>query len=568
MPTRVSRSTPSLPPEMGSAQSVKKKIFYEQQYQPLKTIYKIVAPAIESQRAHLETFIDSTRSQKVDKPYKAFLQKNRELAKITLKAIEILEKAYAAGPSPKSEDQREAFLDTLRKAIKLEKKLESLELFNPNFLKYNPIICRNLLITKNLIHIMSATHFDSTQLRKCDKRAAKTAAIYGQLHRSDSFSTRLEKLQKGYKSWKKAASTSWGTICFRFNSGTGIGYNPSNRMVATKVCDLEIDGRRIHYIRTPSATITPWFESPQIDPLFEVYLDTTASDKDQPDHIYFNLQKRKDAFNKGGSLIGKLTLNAESKRVTCLEAIAEKKSNFHVVTLAHNGKFYDQEGEVFGKASMKYQEFKDAFIDNLLNSKYGFHIASKKVRTLLTEKRLSRLLRRVHHRFFNSKSALTQQERRDFIDLAYNAIIIDILRKVKPASFNTSCKSDKDRGGLRRTLLLAQLTLSSPRLSSNKKRDLLHKIAAHLGANAFRSSESPMKGKFFERALHMARVLESKATNFKSHRFKILYGKKTSPEHNCRTRKTHVTTSSRHKRSPALRASHTASHRRHLRSKG
>lgn len=167
--------------------------------------------------------------------------------------------------------------------------------------------------------------------------------------------------------------------------------------------------------------IGKWFIQREVAPEFLQFLQL------QKNHLYVNLMKRHGA--EGGS-------------TTVLESLESKIPSISVITLDKNSPFYWQEEkfqDLSNSSAFKYQ-----FLDHMTQNRDFYW--SKKLDAVLWKRELERLIEQVHQNYFDNQTALNQQERQDFIELTYIAIIENLTHILKPTSLNITCKQSMDRG--------------------------------------------------------------------------------------------------------------------------
>ncbi len=166
---------------------------------------------------------------------------------------------------------------------------------------------------------------------------------------------------------------------------------------------------------------------------FKAHLDYCQ--KNNETHFYVNLMHRD---------------GNEGLRTHAIEELEKQYDHFSLLTLSKNCSFYNQ-----FRSYPSAQEFKEDFLEQLLNDKKNYHIP---IRHDLedTKALIQKALDRVHCIYFKAKNDLTREERKIFIDLAYAEIIEAMIKTYQPTTCNLSCKSCIDRGASSLALLYAK----------------------------------------------------------------------------------------------------------------
>lgn len=156
-------------------------------------------------------------------------------------------------------------------------------------------------------------------------------------------------------------------------------------------------------------------------------------------HLYVNLMKRK---------------GIEWPKTKLLEEFEAFSPGLVLITLDKDSNFYLQNsGE---EQSLK--EFKKVFLKELFQPK-GNYYWSKKLDHLEWKEKCRIFIDETAQRYFSGKLLLTQNERRDFIELTYLKIIRELQKQFRPEIMNISCKQSMDRGPSLYTLLYADYQL-------------------------------------------------------------------------------------------------------------
>jgi hypothetical protein len=122
---------------------------------------------------------------------------------------------------------------------------------------------------------------------------------------------------------------------------------------------------------------------------------------------------------------------------------------FHLLTLSKDCSFYHQTGPF--KTMESAQTFKEAFLHELFHGR-AYHWPRawdlKEAETLCEQ-----AIEETHSAHFPSQTALSFDERRTFIELAYTCIIEKLILHYQPTICNISCRSCVDRGAASLSLL-------------------------------------------------------------------------------------------------------------------
>lgn len=157
---------------------------------------------------------------------------------------------------------------------------------------------------------------------------------------------------------------------------------------------------------------------------FSQYIEQLGTEK----HFYVNLMKRK----------GK-----ESRKTQQLENFEATQPSLILISLDKDSTFYWQARNY---ASLNdAARFKTAFHQNLFR-KSGNYYWSNKIDKDAWSKESREILDEIHNKYFSSQPFLTVQERSDFIELSYIAMISRLVHKFEPKCLNISCKHSMDRG--------------------------------------------------------------------------------------------------------------------------
>lgn len=174
----------------------------------------------------------------------------------------------------------------------------------------------------------------------------------------------------------------------------------------------------------------PWV-TPSVYPEFLAFVQM------QPSHLYVNLMKRS---------------GEEYSASKALERLEKENANFALVTLDKNSAFYTQKER---SASMKSLEFKDLYFAHLTAKDGDFHWPMR-LNQGNWQAQLKEILDKTHQRYFDEKTELNRQERLDFIELSYLAILDQLVEILQPNSMNITCRQCMDRGPAQYVLWMLQ----------------------------------------------------------------------------------------------------------------
>ncbi|KIC71776.1 hypothetical protein [Candidatus Protochlamydia amoebophila] len=166
-----------------------------------------------------------------------------------------------------------------------------------------------------------------------------------------------------------------------------------------------------------------FWSTPQISPEFLFFL------KNQPHHFYVNLMKRK---------------GREGALTRALERLEDRRENLSIITLDKNSSFYWQYASDYPEI-FDSEAFKDIFLNKMCGIE-SHYFWSKHLEPGKWKETLQEILNHVHFVIFKNVRLLNRQERQDFIEITYLAILNSLQEKWKPSSMNITCKQGMDRG--------------------------------------------------------------------------------------------------------------------------
>jgi hypothetical protein len=182
-----------------------------------------------------------------------------------------------------------------------------------------------------------------------------------------------------------------------------------------------------------SSPLPWWIQKPTLSPEFRLFLQS------QPSHLYVNLMKR---HGKEGTL------------TSAIENIGIEIPHVSVVTLDRNSSFYWQDFKKFPE-QLDSQTFKQQFVSHLQSSKNGY-FWSRNLDPAAWNNQLVMIVNEIHDRYFADHDVLNRSERQDFIELTHLAILDALVKNLKPASMNITCRQAMDRAPALLTLWLLQ----------------------------------------------------------------------------------------------------------------
>lgn len=201
----------------------------------------------------------------------------------------------------------------------------------------------------------------------------------------------------------------------------------------TVLFEYPLANRNIKMIRTPTIVKDVHrnekgiIDKAEIVKEFRGFLDTYK--KQNKVHLYVNLMVRHG--------------NSEATRTKAIEDLeSEYPDTLRVISLAKNSDFYRQWKD-FAKTSMTFDSFKDMFLSEMFKQAIDYKWSPALGGDW--QAKCSKALDNIRDKHFPGCTHLTQQERRDFIEIAYTEIIEVAMETVKSDSCNISCLSCIDR---------------------------------------------------------------------------------------------------------------------------
>jgi len=225
--------------------------------------------------------------------------------------------------------------------------------------------------------------------------------------------------------------------------------------------DRDFDDHSTRFIRTGTPTIdemnpehTLGFRT-RMAPEFLAYLRHCRETEKKL--LYFNLQVA----------IG----NAESIRSELLiKTFKEERLEDSIFMLDHDSDYYNQSGK--WKYFNDPEKFKQSIIDHLMNNpSFWVPRCYQDDSDFLDDVRV--MIDNIHEDVFHNEEMLDQEERQDFLDIAYSHFILTCILYIKPDVVITCCKDALDRAGVRNFLFMYLVMLYTDKLEESDFLDLM-----------------------------------------------------------------------------------------------
>lgn len=181
---------------------------------------------------------------------------------------------------------------------------------------------------------------------------------------------------------------------------------------------------------------------------FQGFLRSYQQGVEKDKHLLFNLQNR--------------TLSGDKARCEALEKGAEQKEFSKVFFLASfpkTGEFYMQNGKFDQIAGSPV--FIETCIDHIFSEKENGFIFPSSLNKEEMKHFAKKTLECIHREFFQSKTTLSQRERRDFIEFFYQLLMIKCIEEISPDSISFTCKDGVDVGPAQTAFFFSILILFS-----------------------------------------------------------------------------------------------------------
>lgn len=197
-----------------------------------------------------------------------------------------------------------------------------------------------------------------------------------------------------------------------------------------------------------SPTIQEDLETCSLAEEFQGFLRSYQQGVEKDKHLLFNLQNR--------------TLDSDRARCETLEKTAEQKEFSKVFFLASfpkTGELYLQNGEFEQMSGSPV--FIETCLDHIFGEKENGFIFPSILNREEYKHFAKRALECVHREFFQSKTTLSQRERRDFIEFFYQLLMLKCIEEISPDSISFTCKDGVDTSPAQTAFFYASLTLFS-----------------------------------------------------------------------------------------------------------
>jgi len=225
--------------------------------------------------------------------------------------------------------------------------------------------------------------------------------------------------------------------------------------------DLQYGDQITRFIRTGTPTIDEkdpeltWGFRTRMAPEFLAFL-RHCYDSDKK-ILYFNLQ----------SAVG----GAESHRSKLLkETFEDEGLKNSIFMLPHDTKYYNQSGkwEDFKNA----ETFKKSVVNHLIEDpNFWIPVEYQSDEDFLEE--LHSMMDEIHEDIFFKEETLSQEERQDFLDIAFSQFIFVCIKYMEPDIVIPCCKDALDRAGVRTFIFMYLMMLYTNQLDRDSKRKLM-----------------------------------------------------------------------------------------------
>lgn len=281
--------------------------------------------------------------------------------------------------------------------------------------------------------------------------------------------------EKDFKALEKVPyefrATLFGVGVGKLMGETGFGFDPHMQTNSPYTLgDMDIIqkdnvSKPVTLLRMGTPTAEGFWERAAIIPEFRAYLEALKMQGKK--HLYISLQN--EAVQKVGT---------ETQRNDALKHLAmQYPGTFDVVVLAQDSAFYKQKDPLDKSAASFMREFEG----QIMGEGTGFYFPSKWKSDPAFQAIIKNALTRVHHEVFNGKDPLTQQERKDFIEIAYAYLEPELMRYCGSDSCNISCKDAIDRAGKNNSLLM-YLGMIVQGKTGSPEHQKMHRVLTHAAA--------------------------------------------------------------------------------------
>lgn len=261
--------------------------------------------------------------------------------------------------------------------------------------------------------------------------------------------------------------------------------------------------KKTRFIRTPNVTkdVERDFNrkrllKSEVTEEFTNYLRSSAIAGNR--HLYVNLM-----FRTGRSE------QIRSREIEALETSQEVGDAIDVVTLDKNSYFYNQEN-MFSR-DLDSQSFISKFLFELFENHEDRRFFWPK-RLNLSEWKVEcrSILDAVNQKYFQKKEILSQEERKDFIEIAYIKIIQALIKKFTPKICNVACLSTIDRGACTLSLIYFDQLVETGKSKENGK---IKKLASLALAPALLAQNRPTQSERVHRLTNAMSRIEQNLKN-------------------------------------------------------
>lgn len=250
----------------------------------------------------------------------------------------------------------------------------------------------------------------------------------GEIYFSDRIGTGYKEMQKIMHQFAFLPSTS---VLHALQDGDVHGFDPLllHNMPGV-LFNIPVHGKNVTFYRIPTPTYQEYIHGAYITEEWKNFLRTAIQHKKDYCHIIFNFQNR--------------TSWRDFARVKALEELQNQApfaSHVHVITLAHNGDFYEQNGPYL------HQNHSGIFIEHLLehlDSEASGFAYPKRIKTTILAKLARTLSQDILKVFFSNKNVLTRNDRLNFIELLYIMLEAAIINYMKADAVSYTCKDGLD----------------------------------------------------------------------------------------------------------------------------
>jgi len=219
----------------------------------------------------------------------------------------------------------------------------------------------------------------------------------------------------------------------------------------SQLFSFQFQSKRIDLFRIPSPTRQAFIHKAEIVDEFRGFLRALTGEKR---HLLINLQDR-DSWKEG---VRCRILEGLQKRV-------EFAGQLSVITLPKDTDFYHQRGEWLERSSA--EEFLGAFRAQLEKGEsHGFYLSQIALEW-------GKFLKGIHRGYFDEKKNLTREERQDFIEIAYQWIVLKALENLNSDSLSFTCKDAIDTGSAETALFFGFLRLLTGDFTKKEDQDYL-----------------------------------------------------------------------------------------------